>query len=496
MDEKKSIKTYKRLFIVVSIILVGVLCLQGIYWVKQREQTANAVNMEQTADTANTEQTADTMNTGQEALPAESRCALSREGYTLQQVVVMSRHNIRAPLSGKGSVLDTLTPHEWFAWSSDPSDLSLRGGNAETSMGQYFRKWLEKESLFPKNYQPEGDEVRIYANSKQRTIATARFFTAGLFPAADVNVEYHMAFDQMDPVFEPKLHFLTDEYGKDVLEQVEKLYHEKVLAMEDNYALIEDVIDVKESEAYKSGEFTGFKVDDLGMELVEDKEPKPIGSLRTATSVADALVLQYLEESDPVKAAFGHKLSFDEWQQISEVKDLYNDVTFCSPLVAHNVVHPLLQEIRGELTKDGRKFTFLCGHDSDVGPVLTCLKAEGCELAGAVETKTPIGGKIVFCRWLSADGQDYMSVDLVYESSEQLQNLSVLGTDNPPYAVPQVLEGLEQNSDGLYKTEAVLERFDEAIGEYDKMLEKYGLQNTAVPEDPSEIEEEALDEAA
>lgn len=78
MDEKKSIKTYKRLFIVVSIILVGVLCLQGIYWVKQREQTANAVNMEQTADTANTEQTADTMNTGQEALPAESRCALSR----------------------------------------------------------------------------------------------------------------------------------------------------------------------------------------------------------------------------------------------------------------------------------------------------------------------------------------------------------------------------------------------------------------------------------
>ena len=115
MDEKKSIKTYKRLFIVVSIILVGVLCLQGIYWVKQREQTANAVNMEQTADTANTEQTADTMNTGQEALPAESRCALSREGYTLQQVVVMSRHNIRAPLSGKGSVLDTLSERSFTA---------------------------------------------------------------------------------------------------------------------------------------------------------------------------------------------------------------------------------------------------------------------------------------------------------------------------------------------------------------------------------------------
>lgn len=481
MDEKNPIRTYKRMLIVVSIILVGVLCMQGIYWAKHREQTANAANTEQ------------------EVLPAESRCNLSREGYTLEQVVVMSRHNIRAPLSGKDTVLGTLTPHDWFNWSSDPSGLSLRGGDAETSMGQYFRKWLEKEGLFVKNYQPGDGEVRVYANSKQRTIATARFFTAGLIPAADVPVEYHMKFDEMDPVFDPKLTFLTDEYEKDVIEQVEELYHERILAMEDNYALLEDVIDVKDSEAYKSGEFTGLRVDDFGLEMELGKEPKAVGSLGTATSVSDALCLQYLEESDPVKAAFGHDLSFEQWQVISEVKDLRNDVSFCAPLIAHNVAHPLLQEIRSELTKDGRKFTFLCGHDSDVGPILTCLKAEECKLQGTIDTKTPIGGKIVFCRWLSPEGQDYMSVDLVYASSEQLRKLDVLGLDNPPYAVPQVLEGLEQNSDGLYKTEEILGRFDEAIAEYDRMLEKYGVQDNAAvtaPEEPAETEEEVLDEAA
>ena len=70
---------------------------------------------------------------------------------------------------------------------------------------------------------------------------------------------------------------------------------------------------------------------------------------------------------------------------------------------------------------------------------------------------------------------------------------------HPPYAVPQVLEGLEQNSDGLYKTEEVLERFDEAIAEYDRMLEKYGVKDNSavtVPEEPAVTEEEALDEAA
>ena len=128
---------------------------------------------------------------------------LSHEGYTLEQVVVLSRHNIRAPLSGKGSVLDTMTPHEWYEWSSAPSELSVRGGTLETEMGQYFRKWLEEEGLFPANYRPAEDAVRIYANSRQRTIATARFFAAGvhILSANDI----HAAIENM-----PRLGFVAD----------------------------------------------------------------------------------------------------------------------------------------------------------------------------------------------------------------------------------------------------------------------------------------------
>ena len=39
-----------------------------------------------------------------------------------------------------------------------------------------------KEDLFTENFRPDEETVRIYANSKQRTIATAEFFTAGLMP--------------------------------------------------------------------------------------------------------------------------------------------------------------------------------------------------------------------------------------------------------------------------------------------------------------------------
>ena len=89
------------------------------------------------------------------------------EDYQLKQVVVLSRHNIRSPLSEKGSLFGDITPHEWFEWTSKTGELSLRGAMLETTMGQYFRLWLEKEGLFPENYIPKDGAVRFYANSLQ-----------------------------------------------------------------------------------------------------------------------------------------------------------------------------------------------------------------------------------------------------------------------------------------------------------------------------------------
>ena len=85
-----------------------------------------------------------------------------RERYTLKQVVVLSRHNIRSPLSGRHSTMQRITPHEWHHWSSAPSELSLRGGALETMMGQYFRKWLVSEGLMQENEIPAEGVMRFY----------------------------------------------------------------------------------------------------------------------------------------------------------------------------------------------------------------------------------------------------------------------------------------------------------------------------------------------
>ena len=401
--------------------------------------------------------------------------SLTRLDYTLEQVVILSRHNIRSPLSGGGSLLGDITPHEWFEWSSDPSELSVRGGTLETNMGQYFRQWLEAENLFERNEQPAKNAVRIYSNSKQRTIATARFFSAGLLPSANSEVEYHMEFDKMDPVFTPQLIFVSDEYKADAEKQIREMFADKINGLSDNYSLLADVTDMKESLAWKDGTVTELVTDDLELKLELNAEPGMSGSLKTACSVSDALVLQYYEESDSKKAAFGHNLKTEQWEQISEIKDVYGDVLFTAPLVAPNVAHPLLQEIQKELKADGRKFTFLCGHDSNVGSVLAALGAEEYSLPYTIEKKTPIGCKRVFCRWRDKNGSAFISLDLVYQTTDQLRNATILDLNQSPVTFPITLDGIKYADADchLYIEEEFMTRLADAIGEYDAIVKEY-----------------------
>ena len=399
--------------------------------------------------------------------------SLPAEGYTLEQVVVLSRHNIRAPLSGSGSVLGDITPHEWFKWSANPSVLSLRGGILETEMGQYFRVWLEDEGLFPENYRPDDGSVRIYANSKQRTIATANYFVSGLLPAWDATIETHMDFDQMDPVFCPQLTFVSPAYDAAAKAQIAELFASKIAGLEDNYKLMAEVIDFEQSEAFKSGRTGGFRTDDTEIVLELNEEPALRGTLKTACSVSDALVLQYYEEADHRRAAFGHKLTEKQWKAIAEVKDAHLEVLLTSPLIAANVAHPLLAEIESELTAKGRRFTFLCGHDSNIGSVLAALGAEPYNLPGAID-KTPIGGKLVFARWRAEDGSAWVSVDLVYQTTEQLQDATLLDLELHPAAVDMHFAGLTAHEHELFSERDFMERLRNSIARYDHIVGAYG----------------------
>ena len=392
--------------------------------------------------------------------------------YKLKEVVILSRHNIRSSLSVNGSVLQKMTPHQWIKWSAAPSELTLRGGALETIMGQFFRKWTVNEGLFTENVVPTVDEVNFYANSMQRTIATAQYFSSGFMPVANLHINHRFTPSKMDPVFFPALTKSSEAFKAQALKEIAAMGGKKGIVginegLKDSYQLIEKVLDLKHSPACQSGEVCAFDDYNTQLKLEKGDEPNMKGSLKFANSASDALILQYYEDADPVQAAFGQKLSNADWEKIAKVKDVYGDVLFTAPIVAVNVAHPLLVYMKDELNAKNRKFTFLCGHDSNIASINAALEVEEYSLPQSIEKKTPIGSKLVFEKWVDKAGKEFVAVNIVYQTTEQLRNVSLLNLENPPVVFSLKLKGLQANADGLYTIESVNDRFDKAIRAYE-----------------------------
>ena len=404
--------------------------------------------------------------------------------YQLEQVVVLSRHNLRAPLSSNGSVPDELTPHTWIEWSADASELTLKGGVEEISMGQYFRKWLDREGLIPENYVPAEGEVRFNARAKQRCVATAHSFAAGMLPLADIVVEHPGDAAGTEDFMSPVLHFYTEEYAGDAAAQVaaqggETGFEGLAEQNRDVIRLIMDTVDMQETEAYRSGKYGDLFTDGFGFKMAADGEPDITGAVRPVYQVADALLLQYYEEPDAVRAAFGHVLTDEDWAALGRFMTACLEMKHGAPLVAANITNPLLRELKDELENENRLFSFFCAHDCTVLGTLSALGAEDYALPESIETKTPIGVKLVFERWRDAGGQVWYRVSIIYRSTEQIRSGEMLTLDNPPLRYDLRFEGVQTNADGLISEADLFDLFDRSISVLEELENAYALEDAA-----------------
>ena len=94
-----------------------------------------------------------------------------------------------------------------------------------------------------------------------------------------------------------------------------------------------------------------------------------------------------------------------------------------------------------------------------------------------MEIRTPIGTKLVFEKWSErqreGDGtsgigtEEYVAINLVYQTVDQLQGRTLLSVEVPPMVLPVTVEGLTANSDGLYRLADFDARMLETMAEYE-----------------------------
>ena len=391
--------------------------------------------------------------------------------YKLEKILILSRHNLRAPLVSKNSVLNEVTPHDWFDWQVNAGDLSLNGALLETSMGQYFRLYLMSEKFLTENYIPKENEMRFYANSFQRTIATAQFFSSGMLPVANVKVEHKFDVNETDPIFlAASITNPNENYKRRLNEEKEKSGGEKSFAktLSRYVATTEKVLDFKNSAYAKKNGVTKFSTEDFKV----GENPYVEGNLRLAMNASDALLMQYYEENDSTNSLLGKKLTDKEIKDIANATYFGVDLIYSWNTWAIAHINPMLTLMRDELANDDRRFTFLCGHDVTLAMVLSALDVEDYTLPDCIEKKTPLGAKLLIEKRIGNDGREYARVNLVYQSTKQIKNVETLDLNNPPKIIPLKFKGLRTNQDGLYLYADFEKRLDEVIAEYETFFDK------------------------
>ncbi|MBQ8955122.1 MAG: glucose-1-phosphatase, partial [Clostridia bacterium] len=97
----------------------------------------------------------------------------------------------------------------------------------------------------------------------------------------------------------------------------------------------------------------------------------------------------------------------------------------------------------------------------------------------SIETKTPIGVKLVFERRRDQEGQAWYRVSLVYRGTEQIRSGEMLTLDNPPLRYDVRFEGVATNADGLIAEADLLALFDRSIAVLGELEDAYALSDAA-----------------
>jgi len=376
------------------------------------------------------------------------------EGYQLEQVLIMSRHNLRAPLANNGSVLEQSTPEKWPEWDVPGGQLTTKGGVLEVYMGHYMREWLAEEGVVTAGECPTANSVYAYANSLQRTVATAQFFITGAFPGCDVPVHHQEQMGTMDPTFNPVITDNSPEFREKALQAMNT--ERQGMKLEESYKLLEQMTDYKDSPSCKEKQVCSLTEAKDTYSAEYQKEPGVSGPLKVGNSLVDAFTLQYYEGFPLDQVAWGEIKTDQQWRVLSQLKNGYQDSLFTSAEVARNVAKPLVKYIDNALVTDqakAPKVTLLVGHDSNIASLLKALDFKPYQLPGQYE-RTPIGGKIVFQRWHDKTGnRDLMKIEYVYQSAEQLRNAQVLSLKAPAQRVTLELNGCPVDADGFCPVE-------------------------------------------
>ncbi|QXT34210.1 histidine-type phosphatase [Sphingomonas sanguinis] len=347
------------------------------------------------------------------AVPVAAQKAPAPQGLTLDRVVVLMRHGVRAPLDGEVPH-GTRTAKPWPIWTTPESELTPHGAEALAAEARADRAdWIAR-GLLTRNC-PAPGSIRIWTNSSSRTIASGEAYAKALAPGCAVPVA-HNPLGQVDPLFEPLRARATRFDATTAVADIDRFTGGMDALVARNrpaLQLLNRVLgcgDAKGCDPAGPARLTP-SADGHGIDLT--------GPIRTASGTAQVLLLQYAEGLSP--SVGGLPVDGAVLARLGAVHAALFDVYSRSPyMAAHQSAAFGRHMIEALTARDGAKIDMLVGHDTNVTALAALLGFDLVAPGYATNDAAP-GGAILIERWHDAKGRAFVTVRYRTQSPEQIR---------------------------------------------------------------------------
>jgi 4-phytase/acid phosphatase len=375
----------------------------------------------------------------------------------LERVILLYRHGVRTPLPGEIQ-LDDVTGKPWPTWQQPPSELTPHGADGARLMGQYDRQRLAAAGLFPLHGCPAPAQLWFWANTDQRTIASAQALAEGFAPGCNVAIG-HLPQGSEDPLFHPIEAHATEWNAQQAVASIQNSTggpDALVASHRDALAAMAHVMgcDSQHDPAWCA-------TDDWHGSLAVSPDHQHMvltGPIDKTSGTAEAILMAYAEGRAMREVGWG-RVTPAQLEQLSQLHALLFDVFAHPDYMAERVSAVMRQKILHLLEdKQAPRLSVLVGSDNNIIALASVLGLH-FKMPGYAKDDPPIGGALGIELWRNpGNGQQVVRVFYQAQSLAQLRSLPSTSAQATPATLTLEQPGCLPDDLGRCPLAAVLSR--------------------------------------
>lgn len=374
-------------------------------------------------------------------------CAANAADYTLERVVLVSRHGVRAPTDSPALVEFTRS-RTWPKWPVKDAFLTLRGKMLASRMGEYYAVEFSERGLLPRKGPPRVSDVYVWADLDQRTRETGAGLLEGIFACQDSCPDAGSDYGDDDPLFHPvrggTCTIDPDAAEKAILEQAGGTLEK---ALEPYHGVVRKLGEVLQCCAPRlcDPQRLDCSLESLPSALNKNKKKGAIslsGPIAVGSTASEVFLLEYAQAMDHV--AWDLASSPEQINPLLALHDLQFRLMQRTPYIARRQGSALTRQVLETLRQTAEeksdpmrpvpsdaKLVIYVGHDTNLANIAGLLGVDWTFPSGLGD-KTPPAGAMAFELLRDAAGQRFVRMVYYAQTLDQMRDATPLSRANPP----------------------------------------------------------------